>query len=198
MKKTIDYYFSPSAPWAYLGHRHLLEIADRHGACILYKPVDYRRIFPISGGLPVGQRAPQREHYRLIELDRWRKFRNITLKLHPKYFPVSAEFASLLIIAAIDAGKDPGPLTFALMRACWTEQKDISNIDTLARIVRCQGLDWSAMVRYVLTPVARERFDGLTVEAIERQVFGAPFYFYKKEPFWGQDRLEFLDRALAR
>jgi 2-hydroxychromene-2-carboxylate isomerase len=45
---------------------------------------------------------------------------------------------------------------------------------------------------------AKAIYDGYTQEAIERQVFGAPTYVYDGEPFWGQDRLDFVERALAR
>jgi 2-hydroxychromene-2-carboxylate isomerase len=37
-----------------------------------------------------------------------------------------------------------------------------------------------------------------TAEAIELDIFGSPTYVYKNELFWGQDRLDFLDRALAK
>jgi 2-hydroxychromene-2-carboxylate isomerase len=34
-------------------------------------------------------------------------------------------------------------------------------------------------------------------EAIVRGVIGAPTYFVDDEPFYGQDRLDFVERALA-
>ena len=42
------------------------------------------------------------------------------------------------------------------------------------------------------------RYAVLTQEAIDRGVFGAPTFVYDGELFWGQDRLDFLDRALAK
>jgi 2-hydroxychromene-2-carboxylate isomerase len=35
-------------------------------------------------------------------------------------------------------------------------------------------------------------------KAVARGVFGAPSYIYRSELFWGQDRLDFLERALSR
>ena len=70
--KNIEYYFSPSSPWTYLGHQRLVAIAARHQAVIEVLPVDLGgKIFPGSGGLPLGKRAPQRQAYRLVELRRW-------------------------------------------------------------------------------------------------------------------------------
>ena len=68
MDKTIDYYFSPMSPWSYLGHERLGNIARKHRAQIRVKPVDFTKIFPASGGVPVAKRAPQRQKYRLVEV----------------------------------------------------------------------------------------------------------------------------------
>jgi len=198
MTKVVDYYYTPASPWTYLGHQRFEAIAQRHGATILYKPVDYGKIFPLSGGLPLGKRAPQRQAYRLAELKRWRDFLDLPLTIQPKYHPVASDLAAQLIIAAERAGKPVGPLSFALMRACWAEDRNISDADTLTTIATEQGLDGAKLVTTARKPEIVMLYEALTREAIDRQVFGAPFFFYKGEPFWGQDRLDFLDRALAR
>src|SRR6202171_3170711 len=100
MAKLVDYYFTPVSPYTYLGHERFLEIAARHGATIAVKPVDYGRIFPVSGGLPLKQRAPQRQAYRLIELERWSKHLGKPFNVKPKFFPVSPDSAARWIIAA--------------------------------------------------------------------------------------------------
>ena len=72
MRTTVDYYFTPQSPWTYLGHQRLAQIAKAAGVAIRVLPVDLGgRVFPISGGLPVGQRAPQRQAYRFGELQRF-------------------------------------------------------------------------------------------------------------------------------
>ena len=100
MSKIVDYYFTPASPWTYLGHQRFEAMAKRHGAEIRYKPVDYGKIFPVSGGLPLGKRAPQRQAYRLVELERWRKMVGIPLTVKPKFHPVASDLSSQLIIAA--------------------------------------------------------------------------------------------------
>jgi 2-hydroxychromene-2-carboxylate isomerase len=197
MSKIVDYYFTPASPWTYLGHRRFEEIAAKAGAEIRYKPVDFGKIFPVSGGLPLGKRAPQRQSYRLFELERWRKFLHVPLTVQPKYFPVASDLASQLIIATERAGGAPGRIAYALMRACWAEERNIADPDILAAIAREQGHDGAALVAAARTPEIAARYEALTREAIDRKVFGAPFYIYKDEPFWGQDRLDFLERALA-
>jgi len=206
MPKLVDYYFTPISPYAYLGHERFLEIASRHGATVAAKPVDYGRIFPVSGGLPLKQRAPQRQAYRLHELKRWSAHLGKPLNLTPKFFPVSADKASKWIIAAQARGdanalrgqEDALRLAGALLRGVWAEERDISDEATLAAIAGEQGLDPSVLAAGSASAESGSRYDALTQEAIDRQIFGAPTYVYRDEPFWGQDRLDFLDRALAK
>lgn len=198
MSKTVDYYFTPASPWTYLGHQRFEAMAERHSAAIRYKPVDYGKIFAVSGGLPLGKRAPQRQAYRLVELERWRKLVGIPLTVKPKFHPVASDLSSQLIVAAEHQTGRPGPLAFALLRACWAEERDIADGATLTAIAGAQGFDGPALLAAARSPEVAARYEQLTQEAIERQVFGAPFYIYKDEPFWGQDRLDHLERALAQ
>ncbi len=196
MAKIIDYYFSPASPWTYLGHARFQAIARRHGALVAPKPVDFGRIFPLSGGVPVGQRPPQRQAYRLVELERWRKHTGVPMNIQPKFFPYDAKLAALSIIAASDADKAM-QLVGSLLRGCWAEEKNMADEAEVAAAIRSAGLDGNALLRKARTPETAARFEAFTDEAIARQVFGAPTYVYRDELFWGQDRLEFLDRALA-
>lgn len=193
--KTVDYYFTPTSPWTYLGHERFGAIAAKHGAAIRCKPVDYGKIFPASGGLPLAKRAPQRQAYRLVELERWRKFLGIALNLHPRFFPAPADLASRLIIAAPAAAQFE--LAGALLRAVWAEERNIADPATLRAIAASCGLDGAETLAAAAAPDAAARHDALTQEALALQVFGAPTYVFRGEPFWGQDRLDFLDRALA-
>jgi 2-hydroxychromene-2-carboxylate isomerase len=194
--KTIDYYFSPVSPWTYLGHERFREIARKHGATIAVKPVDYGRIFPLSGGLPVAKRPPQRQAYRLVELERWRKHLGVPMNVQPKFFPYDARLAALVTIAADDADKAM-KLAGAFLRGCWAEEKNMADESEVAAKIRAAGLDGNALLKQANAPETMACFEAFTEEAIARQVFGAPTYVYKDELFWGQDRLEFLDRALA-
>ncbi len=197
--KTIDYYFSPVSPWTYLGHARLRDIARRHGASISPKPADYGRVFPVSGGLPLKQRAPQRQAYRMVELRRWRDFLGVPIQLEPKFFPVSPDLAARTIIAAASAGAEKQlDLSHAFMRACWEQDRDISDASTLVDLASAAGLDGAALVKAAGEPAAQAEYDRLTQEAVDRQICGAPTYVVGGEPFWGQDRLDFVDRALGR
>lgn len=197
MSKIIDYYLTPSSPWTYLGHERLLQIAAKAGAAIRPKPVDYGRIFPLSGGLPLKQRAAQRQAYRFSELKRWRTHLGLPLTLEPKYFPVDANPAARLLVAVLPQGEaNSMRLTGALLRACWAEERNIADADSLAEIATAAGLDGHALLTASRGADVAAAYDTLTDEAVALQVFGAPTFAYQGELFWGQDRLDFLERAL--
>lgn len=197
MSKVIDYYFSPISPWTYMGHARMHAIAKRHGASINVKPADLGAVFSVSGGLPLPKRAPQRQAYRMFELKRWRDYLQIPLTLQPKFFPADSTNASLLIYAANPEGSERQmQLAGALLKACWAEERNIADLETLRAIAHEQGFDANKLLAALESQ--KPTYEAMTKEAIDRQVFGAPTYVYRDEPFWGQDRLDFLDLALAR
>ena len=103
---TIDYFMSPSSPWTYLGSKLFTNLAAENERFVDVYPVNFGKIFPISGGLPLPKRAPQRQAYRLLELRRWKSRRESTMKVEPNNFPSTAALPSLAIIAARELGHD--------------------------------------------------------------------------------------------
>ena len=195
---SIDYYFSPSSPWTYLGHQRLVDMATRHRAKIVPMPVDLGgAIFPDSGGLPLAKRAPQRQAYRLVELRRWSRHLGIPLIAQPRHFPTPGHDAARVIILADQRHGTPAALglAHAIMRGLWAEERDIADLDTLAALA--EGVDLPGPTLVADRADADPRYAANTGKAIEAQVFGAPWYSLRGEPFWGQDRLDFLDRALS-
>lgn len=197
--KTIDYYLSPMSPWTYLGHARLADIARRHGATINVKPVDFGSIFPVSGGLPLPKRAPQRQAYRLVELKRWRDHLGVPLTIEPKHFPFDSNLAARLVIAADTRGAGAAMrLAGAILTACWAGERNMGDEAELFKVVAEQGLEPRWLIAAAKSDEGQARYEELTREAIALQVFGAPTYVYGGELFWGQDRLEFLERALQK
>jgi 2-hydroxychromene-2-carboxylate isomerase len=197
--KLVDYYFTPVSPFVYLGHDRFVALARKHGATIAVKPINLGEVLPVSGGLPLSKRAPQRQAYRLVELKRWSEYLNIPINIQPKFFPVNGDLAAAWILAADEQGIAPAlALTGAVGRAVWEQERDVAAESTLRDIASEQGLDAAALGRRAASADIGARYKALTQEAIARQVFGAPTYVYRDELFWGQDRLDFLTRALAK
>lgn len=197
MAADIDYYFALQSPFSYLGNARLQDIALRHGAGINYKPVSLAQVFAATGGLPLAKRAPERRAYRLLELARWSAYLGIPLNLEPKYFPVDEALAARMVIGAEQEGYDVGPLTTAIMRAVWELDANIADRCTLAQVAAACGFDGDGLLELANGPDIADIHQRNTDEAISRGVFGAPTYVIEDELFWGQDRLDLLDRALT-
>ena len=198
MTRLIDYYFAPISPFVYLGHDRFVAIARKHGATIAVKAINLGEVFPVSGGLPLSKRAPQRQAYRLVELKRWSDYLDIPINVQPRFFPVNGDLAAAWILAAQEQGVVQAlTLTGAVGRAIWEQERDVAAESTLMEIASVLRLDAVALARRAGSAEIVARYKALTQEAIDRQVFGAPTYIYRDELFWGQDRLDFLDRALA-
>ena len=198
MGAQIGYYFSLNSPWTYLGSARFADMVKRHRATVTVMPVDFGQIFAQSGGLPLAKRAPQRQAYRLVELERWRDFLDVPLNLRPKFFPANDNLAGRLVVAAREADYDAMSLAHAVLRAVWAEERDIADPETLRDIVRVRGLEPAPLFAAAETDKIKAAYQAGTDTAIAAQVFGAPSYVLDGVIFWGQDRLEFLDRALSR
>ncbi len=197
MTHRIDYYFAPNSPWTYLGHQRFVRVAQDAGATVRVLPVDLGEVFPVSGGLPLPKRAPQRQAYRLVELRRFSQHLGLPLNLQPKFFPVRADDAARLIVAVDqhDGADAALRLAGAALAAVWVQERDIADEATLAALLQEQGLPAERLLQS-RHDEAQARYQAHTREAIEAGVFGAPSYVVDGEIFWGQDRLDFLARRL--
>jgi 2-hydroxychromene-2-carboxylate isomerase len=195
---SIDYYFTPQSPWTYLGHPRFVRMAEAAGAAVRVLPVDFGKVFPVSGGLPLGQRAPQRQAYRLVELQRFSDHLQMPLNRQPKFFPVGGDPAARLIMAVDqhDGSAAALALAGAIFRAVWAEERDIASEKVLAEILQAGGGD-PARLAQSKTAEVQQRYEANTQQAIAAGVFGAPSYVVDGEIFWGQDRLDYLERKLA-
>jgi carboxymethylenebutenolidase len=195
MSTTIDYYLAPQSPWTYLGHARFLRMAAEAGARVNLKVVDLGKVFPVSGGLPLGQRAPQRQAYRLVELARWRDALSLPLNLQPKFFPVPGGAAARLIVGVDQADGTAAALALAgrVLAAVWAQERNIADLATLAELLAESGLPASRLAE---SEGLQAVCDAHTQSAIVAGVFGAPSYVIDGEIYWGQDRLDFVQRRL--
>src|SRR6516225_5247400 len=198
MPVVIDYYMTLNSPWTYLGSALFAEIASRNSATVNIKPCKFGPIFEQTGGLPLPKRSPQRRAYRMMELRRWRDVRGIPLTLEPKHFPCDDTAATRLVIAAKLRGQDAHRLSLELGRSLWEREEALADPATIAAAADRAGLDAAALRAGGPSDVELDALhEQFTKEALAAGVFGAPsFVLPSGEIFWGQDRLELLERAL--
>jgi carboxymethylenebutenolidase len=196
----IDYYASLNSPWTHLGAGRIEALAAKHNASLRIYPVDFGAIFAGSGGLPLPKRAPQRQAYRLMELRRWREFLNVPINIQPKHFPSSETLSTACVIALRETIGDAPAIALAhrVLKAVWQDEMNPGDPATLAALIADIGQDADAVMTMGAEPKWTERRTADTQAAADRGVFGAPSYVIGDEIFWGQDRLDFVDRRLAR
>ena len=199
MAKHVDYYVSLNSPWTYLGAKRFEDMARKHGADVTIWPVDFGSVFSVSGGLPLPKRSPQRQAYRMMELKRWRDHTGVKLNLTPKHFPSNEVPAAKCVIALREQGRmaDAIKVAHAVLAAVWAEEKNSGDPETLKGILAGCGLDAGAVLAASEAPTLASKREEYTKHAIAQNVFGAPSFVIDGEIFWGQDRLDFVERKLA-
>lgn len=196
----IDYYASLNSPWTHLGASRIEALAAKFSATIRIYPVDFGTVFAGSGGLPLPKRAPQRQAYRLMELRRWKEFLGVPINIQPKHFPSSEGLTAPCVIALRETQGDVPAIKLAhrVLKAVWQDELNPSDPATLATLITEIGLNADAVMKLGAEPRWTERRTADTQAALERGVFGAPSYVIGDEIFWGQDRLNFVERKLAK
>jgi 2-hydroxychromene-2-carboxylate isomerase len=196
MPRRVDYYFSLSSPWAYIGHKVFCDLVATHGLEVNHKPVVLVDLFSETGGLPLIKRHPVRQRYRMVELKRWRDKRGLSFHLQPKHSPFNPRLADGVVIAAIEAGFDPDPFLKRAFPAVWEEELNLADPGTVAKIADLTGLPGQQLVERSASEAVSAAYEKNRQEAIAADVFGSPVYVLDGEVFWGQDRLELLADAL--
>jgi 2-hydroxychromene-2-carboxylate isomerase len=197
---TIEYYFTLNSPWAHLGSQRFMAMTKAANATVVVKPAKYGPIFAQTGGLPLPKRSPQRQAYRLMELKRWRDHLGVPIVIEPKSFPADEGAATRLVIAAALQGLDALKFSAELSRNLWELERTLSDPADIAAAAARAGIDLAALQAAAPPDAELDRiWEKNTEEGLARGVFGAPAYVLPSgEFFWGQDRLEFLERALRK
>ena len=192
----IDYFLALQSPYVYLAGIRPAQIAARHGATVVYKPVDVAQLFPRTGGKVRAERHPSRNDY--SSMDRARQARKLDLPFDPQpmFGAANPALSAYAVIAAQKAGGgDLAGLVAAFGRAMWAEGRDIGDDEVIRALLVAHGFQAGVADKYML--MAADTYAANLEEAVSRGVFGVPFFIAGEEKFWGQDRLEDLDLHLA-
>jgi 2-hydroxychromene-2-carboxylate isomerase len=196
MARQIDYYFSVQSPWAYIGHALFQDLANAHQLKVNYKPVLLVNLFSETGGLPLAQRHPARQRYRLMEIQRWRDKRGLSFHIKPEHWPFNTKLADGAVVAAIEAGHNPEPFLRRAFIGVWEQQADLGDPSTVARLADEAGLPGAKLVERASSEAVAAIYEQNRQDAIAADVFGSPAWVLDGEVFWGQDRIELLADAL--
>ena len=190
---------SHGSPWTFLGHKRINKIALENNYELIIMPVNYCEVFPATGGLPVNKRSIQRQKYRLQELARWSEFLKVKLNTEPKFFPSRSLLPSLAIISAkLLKYENVMDIAYRIMEALWVKELDIDDEKTLKSVISKLTPSAEELIDFSKQDVVSNEIKKNTEKALKSSVFGAPTYIIDDEVFWGQDRLDFVERYIKR
>lgn len=205
MTIQLDCFYSLSSPWAYLAGPKLQDIVRRHHVKLVLKPYDFQAVVPKTGGVPLRTRPQPRRDYHQLELARWRDYLGMRMNVTPAHYPQGAhkdpdwnKHAGWMVIAAQLQGLDAFVLSHGLLRALWAEERDTALADVRIDVANENGYDGASLQALEQAAATQAQYRANSEEAESLGVFGAPTFVLDGERFWGQDRLDFVDRALDR
>ncbi len=196
---TLDVYFDVASPFAYLGLTQLPALAQVTGVTPRLHPILLGALFRDVGqvDVPLHAMPAPKSRYVLLEMARWARWWGVPL-VQPAKFPQRTVAAQrLCLLAAEQSYTDGIALAIALGRAMWAEQRDLEDDATLRAVLTGCGLP-AAWVERTQDPGVKAALAAKTAQAKAAGAFGAPTWIVdEKYLFWGQDRLEFVMRALG-
>ena len=197
--QNIEYFYSAHSSYTWLGSARFAEIAAAAGRQVLHKPVDLNKVLEGAGSTAFTERSEKfRSYFFMRELQRWSEYRNAPIFGRPQHHRNDPIHANCMIIAAQQRGVDPQPLAHAFLRAHWCFDADLADDATLKRVADEVGMDGAALRVAADSDAVTAEYVSNTEEAIARSMFGAPTYYVDGDMFYGQDRLELVERALTQ
>lgn len=194
MTKTVEFYFDVGSPASYLAWTRLPEIADRTGAEIVWRPMLLGGVFKATGNRSPAE-VPAKSRYIRQDIARYVERYGIRFRHNPD-FPIN----TLYLMRGAEAYR--GTPEFhryltAIFEAMWAEPRNLNDPDQVAEVLQAAGFDPAEVMRRVESQDVKDRLKAATGEAVERGVFGAPTFFVGDVMWFGQDRLDWVEEALA-
>jgi 2-hydroxychromene-2-carboxylate isomerase len=197
MARVIDFYFDFSSPYGYFATARIDEIGQKHGVPVRWHPILLGAIFKITGAGPLPA-LPLKGGYFGRDVPRSARALGLPFAL-PAQFPfgtVTACRAFYFVEKTDPAGAVR--LARALYDAAFGKGRDICPVESVVGIAAELGIDPDWIQAGIQAHETKDLVKAEVAAAIEREVFGSPFFFVDDEPFWGHDRLDQVDLWLEK
>jgi len=198
--RELIYYYSAHSAFAYLGSARVMEICAAHDLTLVHRPIPLSPVVEAQGSLPFRARTQAHVDYFFgREIERWAEWRGVpVVPFRPTYHDEDYSLASGMIMALGDRGPAVDAMAHAVLQAHWRDDADLSDEATLAALARVLGHDVDTLMRRARAPEVTARYAANAQSALKASVLGSPTYVLDGEVFYGQDRLEMLERAISR
>lgn len=195
MSKSLEFYFDFGSPTAYLAHKRLAQLRDQYGLEVHYVPMLLGGVFKATGNTSPVAIPAKGKYMAEHDLPRYARRYGVLLNFNP-HFPINTLNLMRGAIAAQRLGCFEDYVN-AVYDAVWVQQKNMGEADTVRQVLADAGLDGDALLALAQDPDVKATLASNTEQAVARGVFGAPTLFMDGEMYFGQDRLDFIEEALA-
>lgn len=193
----LEFFYDYGSPYSYLADSQLPALRERTGCEIVFRPMLLGAVFKATGNRsPAQEGVPAKQRYGAVELQRWVAHRGVPFRMNP-HFPIN----TLRLMRAAHAARQRGVFPAfhaAVYPAFWARGENLGDDAVVARVLGDAGLDARALIEAAGADAAKAALRATTDEAVARGVFGAPTCFVGDEMFFGNDRLDFVERALLK
>ncbi len=194
MANSVEFFYDYSSPFSYFADCRLPAIAARRGAQILYRPT-ILGVLIVESGNQAPPAVPAKLKYMTADMRRWATKLNVPFVMNPA-FPVRSITLMRAALVAQDTGVFP-QLHTALWRSMWVDGANLADPAVLTEVLNHVDLDGAAIVKATQDETIKARLKANCDEALARGAFGLPTFFIGDEMFFGNDRVDFVDEALA-
>jgi 2-hydroxychromene-2-carboxylate isomerase len=198
MGKKLEFFYDCSSPWTYLAFTKIEEVAARHKADLIWRPILVGGVFnAVNPSVYETRERPvkPKARYYAKDLQDWAHFYGIKIG-QPTVFPVNSVKAMRGAFVAQEHGRI-SPYSRRVFESYWGANRDISQDEVLRDIVRTVELDEKEYFVKIAAPEYKERLKANTEELINRGGFGSPTIFVEGDMFFGNDRLVLVEHALV-
>lgn len=189
--QEIKLYFAYTSPYTYLAMAPAYELERSHRVRVRFIPygVNIRKVYG-----PLDRSDADRRKVSYLYLDARRIAKERGLVIYP---PKKLFSARLTFYGGLYAEKHGRfrPYSDRVFERFWRHELDVENREAISAIVAEVGLDAAKFLHYADTG-ARAELDGCFAEADRDKIFGVPTFVADDEPFWGEDRVQWVIRKL--
>lgn len=192
--KTVEFYYDFASPTAFLGYHRIRKLTERYDFNLIYKPILLGALHKAAGNTPPGL-VPAKGVYMLADMERFSKLYDIPLEFNP-HFPVNC-IKSLRGAIVMEGNEQEEQYREAIYNAVWQDQKNIAEEEVFTEVLDAAGIDSAPILLGVVEESVKQKLKDNTEEAVNRGAFGAPTFFIDEQMFFGQDRLDFVEKLLS-
>ncbi len=194
--KTLEFHFDFGSPTTYLAYTQVQRIARQAGATLVWHPMLLGGVFKATGNAsPVA--VPAKGRWMMDDMRRWAQRWGVPFVMNP-HFPIN----TLTLMRGASGMLIRQPADFqryvdAVFQALWVAPQNLGDPGVLAEVLGAAGFDAAAFAALVSDPEVKAELVARTEASVARGAFGAPTFFVGSRMFFGQDRLDFVQEALA-